>query len=103
MAVGCGWTHTRGARGVGEGEAAWALLLDELTRGLDQRFAQIAVVIGAFGAAFPAHVKGVYIKAGGRNRRGICAKAACFTHPLFLRCPYLGESGGSQMHHGKVT
>src|SRR5260370_13912629 len=71
MAVGRRRTDARRARGIGEGEAGRALLLDQLARGLDQRFAQIAVVIGALGPTFPTHVKGVYIKAASGNRRRI--------------------------------
>src|SRR5258707_992447 len=55
--------HPRRARGVGEGEAPRAFFLDQLARRLDQRFAQIAVVVGPLArATFPAHVKGVYIR-----------------------------------------
>jgi hypothetical protein len=68
MAIGRRRTDTRRTRGIGEGEARRAFLLDQLARGLDQRFAQIAMMIRALGPMFPTHVKGVYIKVASGNR-----------------------------------
>src|SRR5439155_7741323 len=52
------------ACGIGKGEAPRALFLDQFARRLDQRFAQIAVMVGPLArATFPAHVKTVYIDA----------------------------------------
>src|SRR5205823_2940289 len=72
VAIGRGGRHAGRTRGVSEGEAGRALLLDQLAGGLDQGLAQIAVVISTLaGTPFPAHVKAVYIKQrpGDSNRR----------------------------------
>jgi len=53
------------ARGIGKGKAGRALLPDQVERGLQQRFAQIAVMIAALAALIlvfaPAHVKDFYM------------------------------------------
>jgi len=69
VAIGRRRTDACGARGIGEGEARRAFFLDQLARSLDQRFAQIAVMVRALGPTFPTHVKGVYIKVASGNRR----------------------------------
>ena len=76
VTVGRRRADARRTRGVGEGEAGRALFLDQLARGLDQRLAQIAVVIGALGSTFPTHVKGVYIERVAASTRAMSAVAA---------------------------
>src|SRR5262249_44885548 len=68
MPVGSRRTDAGHARGIGEGEASRALFSDQVERGLQQCFLEIAVVIAALGAALlflaPVHVMHFYM-----NRR----------------------------------
>src|SRR6516164_4556455 len=72
MAIGGGGADPGPARGIGKGKPCRALFCNQVEGGLDQRLAQIAVVISAPPARplfRPPHVNIVYIKteAGGRN------------------------------------
>src|SRR5262245_46453585 len=68
MAIGRRRTHPRPARGFRKGETRGALFGNQLERGADQRFLQIAVVVATRAALpsvmSPAHVKGIYIVQG---------------------------------------
>ena len=67
MSIGRGGTDAGGARRLGNGEPTGPLLADQAQGGLDQRLAQIAVMIAAppAGTFRPIRVRRIYIK--GRN------------------------------------
>src|SRR5208337_1810741 len=65
VAIGGRGTDAGQPRRLGDGEAGGAFLGDQRCRGLDQRLAQVAVVIAApFESALPCptHVKELYIR-----------------------------------------
>src|ERR1700681_384469 len=63
MSIGRGGTNSGRARRLRKGKARRPFPGDQLERGADQRFLEIAVVIAALtpGVPRPAHVKGLYM------------------------------------------
>ena len=74
--VGRGRADTGQARGLGDGEAGWPLLADQAQRRLDQRFAQVSVMISAASRAawLKAHVMKVYIEPRALGKRSLAAQ-----------------------------
>src|SRR5246127_3820905 len=72
VAIGGGRADPGRACGIGKGKPCWAFFCDQVEGRLDQRLAQIAVVIAAPSArplSRPAHVKCFYIKSKADSRR----------------------------------
>src|SRR6516225_10094873 len=72
VAVGCGRANPGRSRGICKGEPGVTFFRDQVEGCLDQRLAQIAVMIAAASArplSRPAHVKGFYISLRPGSRR----------------------------------
>src|SRR5436189_2227987 len=87
MAIGCGRANTSRARGIGKGEPGRTLFRDQVEGRLDQRLAQIAVMIASAPArplSRPTHVKCFYMSSGHMadafSARARVARPCCERH-----------------------
>ena len=103
MAVGRGRADAGLARGLGEGEARRALLGNQVEGGVDQRLAQVAVMIAAAPAAAvsgPAHGAVLaQIRAAGHTASGTLLSSGLLAGEQLAAEP---ERDGQQGHRGQT-